>query len=458
MVFITVRIHPFPFRTRKLSSLVPTILGWRRPGKIGIRQHNLNLNTSYLGLKHSSIAQPVEHAAVNRRVVGSSPTWGARQKVRLISGFLFLTLCVIMAMNMQKERHGKQAMRDLLLLSKDIPIAKIIGGALEPIDAARLPLFLKRTGDALAWLESRAIDGHRTNSRLLKRALRLEHKDDLTTVLAVNAATITDNFWVKPIEDTDTQYDDIRFRANLFDKLALTGDVNSFDQPPSRTPELTNTGSFEKCWRLEDGEWWMYKAGKQEELFSELLAFKIGEALGLPMAEYKADGAFIKSRDFTDNARIDFEPAISIIGDEPNYIKIYDTLRAVDESIAEQYVMMCYFDGLIYNMDRHEHNFGILRDNDTGEILSLAPFFDHNISLISRGYPIRTPNDALISDFTALLRHTNKPLQVHMLSERELLSLTKDIPFEPPATEEVPQPREFVARYLISRQRALTER
>ena len=29
---------------------------------------------------YSSIAQPVEHAAVNRRVVGSSPTWGAKQK------------------------------------------------------------------------------------------------------------------------------------------------------------------------------------------------------------------------------------------------------------------------------------------------------------------------------------------------------------------------------------------
>ena len=27
--------HPFPSRTRKLSSLLPTILGWRRPGKIG---------------------------------------------------------------------------------------------------------------------------------------------------------------------------------------------------------------------------------------------------------------------------------------------------------------------------------------------------------------------------------------------------------------------------------------
>ncbi len=35
LVLIAVRVHPFPSRTRKLSSLAPTILGWRRPGKIG---------------------------------------------------------------------------------------------------------------------------------------------------------------------------------------------------------------------------------------------------------------------------------------------------------------------------------------------------------------------------------------------------------------------------------------
>ena len=69
LVLMTVRVHPFPFRTRKLSSLVPTILGWKRPGTIGRCQH-----------KYSSIAQPVEHATVNRRVVGSSPTWGASLK------------------------------------------------------------------------------------------------------------------------------------------------------------------------------------------------------------------------------------------------------------------------------------------------------------------------------------------------------------------------------------------
>ena len=33
-VFLTQWVHPFPFRTRKLSAAVVKILGWRRPGKI----------------------------------------------------------------------------------------------------------------------------------------------------------------------------------------------------------------------------------------------------------------------------------------------------------------------------------------------------------------------------------------------------------------------------------------
>ena len=38
-MLIAARVHPFPSRTRKLSSPAPKILGWRRPGKIGFRQH-----------------------------------------------------------------------------------------------------------------------------------------------------------------------------------------------------------------------------------------------------------------------------------------------------------------------------------------------------------------------------------------------------------------------------------
>ncbi|MCL2694870.1 MAG: hypothetical protein FWE69_00910 [Clostridiales bacterium] len=347
-------------------------------------------------------------------------------------------------------------MIDLLLLSKDTPIAKIINGDLQPILPERLPLFLQRIGDIDGWLCSRAIDNHRTNSRLLKKALRLQNRDDLTAVLSVNAATITDNYWVKPLGDTATSYADVRFSVNRFDNLALTGDVNSFHQDPSRTPELTNTGSFEKCWRLYDGQWWMIKAGKPEELFSELLIYRIGKLLGFPMAEYEPEGAFIKSRDFTQGANVDFEPAVSIVGDTPDYIKIYDALKPYGEHITDAYLQMCYLDALVLNLDRHEHNFGVLRDSDTGAVISLAPFFDHNIALVSRNYP-HVVNDQLIRDFVELVRYTGKPMKVRELTRAELQKLVFGIPWEPPVRDGTTNPKAFVVQYLLARQAQIKE-
>ena len=81
------RSHLFPCRTQKLSSSSLKILGWQRPGNIGRRRHNT----------YSSIAQLVEHAAVNRRVVGSSPTGGAKKVRRYdtygLFHFVFYLFC-----------------------------------------------------------------------------------------------------------------------------------------------------------------------------------------------------------------------------------------------------------------------------------------------------------------------------------------------------------------------------
>lgn len=57
------------------------------------------------------------------------------------------------------------------------------------------------------------------------------------------------------------------FQERLFSTPALKGDYNSFVSAQAsreihtqeHTQELTNIGSFEKCWRLKDGVWWLYK-------------------------------------------------------------------------------------------------------------------------------------------------------------------------------------------------------
>lgn len=297
---------------------------------------------------------------------------------------------------MSLKTAGK-VVRDMLkitgtLLSQDRPIAQIEDGVITSSDPDLLPLYLARTGDVEGWLASRAIDTHRVNSRLLKRALRLQQTDDASTALAANAATVTDTYWFRP-QDAQLTYADIRFRENYFDQLALRGDPDGFSQRPSRTPELTNTGSFEKCWRLLDGSWWMYKSGKGEEYFSELFICRLGEALGLHMAHYEMDGGYIRSRDFTDGASVNFEPFSALVDDDEDYCRCFTVLYEMSPALARQYLMLLWMDTICYNMDRHTENFGFLRDVQSGAILSLAPNYDNNVALIARGYPASASRD-----------------------------------------------------------------
>ena len=78
LVLMAVRTHLYPYRTQKLSSPASKILGWRRPGKIERCQHKRKRTGETVRFVYSSLAQSVEHAAVNRRVVCSSQTGGAK--------------------------------------------------------------------------------------------------------------------------------------------------------------------------------------------------------------------------------------------------------------------------------------------------------------------------------------------------------------------------------------------
>ena len=66
------------------------------------------------------------------------------------------------------------AMQNYYIMSGDTAVAKWENGELTVLNDTLLPLFLKRVHNAELWLETRAIDSHRANSRLLKKALRLK--------------------------------------------------------------------------------------------------------------------------------------------------------------------------------------------------------------------------------------------------------------------------------------------
>lgn len=293
------------------------------------------------------------------------------------------------------------------ILSADTVVAVWNDGQLTVVNDALLPFYLKRISNAEMWLESRAIDSHRANSRLLKKALRLAEKDDVSTVVHVNGATITDNYWVRPV-GSELTYADVKFDNDYFSNLALKGTYDSFNKAAnskhSKTPELTNVGSFEKCWKLRDGKWWMYKKANHNELFSELFVFELGKALKMNMAYYECGQGFIKSLDFTDSAKVNFEPASTFMGDNEDYEDVVTELQKICPEAIADYVRMIFIDTIVANPDRHTNNFGLLRDVRTGKFTGFAPNFDNNMALISRGYPKKsTSKDLLISLFNELL-------------------------------------------------------
>ena len=279
------------------------------------------------------------------------------------------------------ERDDYDFLADLM--SGDTVAGHIRAHHVEPVCQELLPLCFQRGGDVADWLAHRAIDAHRTHSRLLKKVLRLKERDDISTALHFNATTITDNYWIRP-EGSNMTWEQVRFHENDFADLALSGKLSDFSKKPSRTPELTNTGSFEKCWRYEDGAWWMYKAGTEAERFSELFVYELCRALGFPVAEYQNCAPYIRTRDFT-GGRLNFEPAAYLVGDDEDYKTNYHAFLRFGQKVADQYVELLLMDTICRNADRHTYNYGLLRDQQTGEVVSLAPNFDNNIALISGG-------------------------------------------------------------------------
>ena len=297
--------------------------------------------------------------------------------------------------------------RNYEILSGDTLVAVWQDNRLNILNEKLLPMYLCKIHHADLWLETRAIDSHRANSRLLKKALRLVEKDDVSTVIHVNGATITDNYWIREIGSNLT-YHDVRFSDDYFSNLALKGNYDSFNRAAnskrSKTPELTNVGSFEKCWKLRDGKWWMYKKATHDEMFSELFIYELGKKLGMNMAVYERGEGFIKSLDFTDSASVNFEPASSFMGDNEDYFDVVNALERICPQAIPEYIRMIFMDTICANPDRHTNNFGLLRDTQTGELIGFAPNFDNNMALISRGYPSKSGSkDMLISLFHELM-------------------------------------------------------
>lgn len=245
-----------------------------------------------------------------------------------------------------------------------------------------LPIIMlnESPGSFEVWLQTRVIDTHRTNSRQVRRRLSIKTEVPKEIVIKARAVSITDSYWLK-WENEDISYKEVRKKlSDGLNSIALYGNDDEVNfKSTDITPELTNIGSFEKCWKLYDDAWYMIKKGSYKENFAEVLISNIAVKLGFNAVKYEAldDGRLVKCRDFTNNAEVDFEPMYSFVRD---YWEVDDCVNIINElGFIDDFLNITFVDALCYNIDRHTFNFGLLRKD--GEILGLAPNFDNNLGL-----------------------------------------------------------------------------
>ncbi|MBQ9229177.1 MAG: hypothetical protein IJ168_10165 [Eubacterium sp.] len=339
------------------------------------------------------------------------------------------------------------------LMHKDNIVARIENDIVMD-ENAMLPLQLFKGASIEGWLTGRAIDRHRTNSRLLKKVMRMTDTSDIATVLRAHAATVTDNYWFKA-DGEDIAYKDILFNDDSYADVALFGTFESvssaekLDPSRSKSPELTNIGSFEKCWKLHDGRWYMYKRENAREQFSEIFISRLCQHFGYAAAVYEKHDDCVITPDFTENKKYDFEPAVAFVGDNEDYTFNYQKLLTFSPEIAGDYVKLLFVDTLCYNMDRHTNNYGLLRDADTGEVVKLAPNFDNNIALISRGYTCTTVRemDILITLWQEFITENHIQFKKPPL-DREMIQEIAD-------SIDIDVKKDYVVDFVINRYNAL---
>ena len=127
------------------------------------------------------------------------------------------------------------------------------------------------------------------------------------------------------------------------------------------------------------------------------------ELIHLNSVAYELDGEYIRCKNFS--PYMNFEPMAALAGDNDRCDYVFNILCGIREDLARDYLKLILFDSIMNNIDRHNENYGLLRDPESGTILSLAPNFDNNLALIATTERLNSPSkDGFIKVFTDFIK------------------------------------------------------
>lgn len=255
-----------------------------------------------------------------------------------------------------------------------------------------------------AWWIDRSIPASRSGVRRALETLNLANTQMLLT--RCFGLSLSDQYWVKP-QGSDLQWERINFFTNPFSEdigdvlLGKATDRANFD---FHSPDNTSDGFLKKRWKIIDRKRCLLKAGSNpfmQQPFNEVVASLVAERLGIPHIPYTLlwdDGVpYSACEDFiTPDTELVSAWRVMQSRKKDNSTSVYRHYLNCCEALGVPGIehavdQMIVLDYLIANEDRHQNNFGLIRNADTLEWIGAAPIFDSGSSL---GYD-KLPNQIL---------------------------------------------------------------
>lgn len=211
-------------------------------------------------------------------------------------------------------------------------------------------------------------------------------------IRATHAASLNDTFWVKE-ESEDVSWEKVSLYGNPFDeiigRMAFEGVYEDNIVMNGIFPDFTTEGSFRKCWKRENDGIYLYKQGSSGarnaglEPYCEVLATELAAKLCPGSISYDLVPLYgqqtSKCKLFT-NEKTGYVPMSRFAEGDMDVnalLTFYSKIGAENE-----FRRMVVLDAVVFNVDRHMGNYGVLVDNDTLEPISMAPVFDLNLAML----------------------------------------------------------------------------
>ena len=265
---------------------------------------------------------------------------------------------------------------------------------------AHIPLGVKHTkfgpdrAGLNAWWIDRSIPASRSGVRKALETMNIPSPQALLT--RCFGLSLSDQYWVKPA-GSDLAWSRVNFFENAFSEdmgdilLGKTPDHAGFY---FRSPDNTSDGYLKKRWKIIDGKRCLLKAGSQpfmQQPFNEVIASSIAARLGIAHVPYRLvwdEGIpYSVCEDFiTPDTELFSAWRVMQTQKKDNSTSVYQHYINCCETLGVPGIpgaldRMIVLDYIIANEDRHQNNFGLIRNADTLEWLGPAPIFDSGSSL-----------------------------------------------------------------------------